>query len=92
MTKEDLLERLKGPSPVQISAQDLATLLASAEVLREENTGVAGLLRVVDLDRKLFIQEETPQKLILARPRSNLDEAMAFVDRRLKAYERMWDG
>jgi hypothetical protein len=70
----------------------LERLLAVAEVVREENTGVAGPLRVLVLDGAILVQEQTPQRKLLLRTRPSLEEAMEFVDRRLEIYERMWDG
>ena len=92
MINQDLLGRLEGPSPVRLAAVELAAVLELVGILREENTGVAGMLRVLDLDGALYVQEETPDRQILVRPRSTLEEAMVFVDHRLQSYERMWDG
>jgi len=89
---QDLLGRLEGPSPVRLAAVEWAAVLESAGILREENTSVAGKLRVLDLDGAVYAQEETPDRQILLRPRSTVEEAMVFVDRRLQSYERMWDG
>lgn len=92
MINQDLSGRLKGPSPVRMAAVDLAAVLESARILREENTGVAGMIRVLDLDGAVFVQEETPDRQILLRPRATFEEAMVFVEHRLRSYERMWDG
>lgn len=92
MNSTDLTGRLEGPSPVPLAASELTAVLESAEIIREENTGVAGLLRVLDLDGAFYVQEETPDRQILLRPRPTVEEAMVFVDRRLRSYERMWDG
>ncbi len=83
---------LNRPSPVRLQAEEWAAVSDLAVVLREEDTGVAGKLRVLDLDGDLFVQEQTPDRMILLRPRLNIEEAMAFVDGRLQTYERMWDG
>jgi hypothetical protein len=92
MTTAKLLSLLSGPSPVRLAAEEWATIVESAEVMREEDTGVAGKLRVLILDGTLYVQEQTPDRAVLLRPRPNLEEAMAFVDGRLQIYERMWDG
>lgn len=92
MINQDLSGRLKGPSPVRMAAVDLAAVLESAGILREENTGVAGMIRVLDLDGAVYVQEETPDRQILLRPRPTVEEAMVFVEHRLQSYERMWDG
>lgn len=92
MTVERALEALTGSSPARLAADELDALLGTAEVLREENTGVAGMLRVLLLNGRVLVQEQTPQRELLLRSRESVGEAMAFVDRRLKIYERMWDG
>ncbi len=80
MINQDLLRRLHGPSPLQLAAGEWAAVLESAAIIREENTGVAGMLRVLDLDGAVYVQEETPDRRILFRPRPTVEEAMIFVD------------
>lgn len=92
MTPKELLSLLRRPSPVTLSGEGLQALRAAAEVVREENTSLAGMIRVFDLAGEFFVQEETPDRTVLVRPRSSLDDAVAFLDRRLQTYERMWDG
>ncbi len=92
MINENLLERMNGPSPARVSADEWAVILESAVVVREEDTGVAGMLRVLDLGGTLIVQEQMPDRTILLRRRPNTADAMAFVDGRLQTYERMWDG
>ncbi len=92
MIKENPSERLSGPSPVRLAAEEWAAVLESAVIVREENTGIAGALRVLEIGGDLFVQEQTPDRTILLRPRRDVAEAMAFVEDRLKTYERMWDG
>jgi len=67
-------------------------LLEAAQVVREENTGIAGMVRILDLGGKVFVQEQTPDRLVLVRPRPNVEAAAIFVENRLQTYERMWDG
>lgn len=83
---------LRNPSPVLLPSEGLEALQTAAEIVREENTSLAGTIRVFDLDGEYFVQEESPNRTFLVRPRPSLDEALAFVDRRLQTYERMWDG
>jgi len=77
---------------VLLSSEGLQALSEAAEIVHEKNTSLAGMIRVFDLDGEYFVQEETPDRAVLVRPRASLDEASAFVDRRLQTYERMWDG
>jgi hypothetical protein len=92
MITAELANLLSGPSPVRLAADEWAAVFDSAVVVREEDSGLAGKLRVLDLDGAVFVQEQTPDRIVLVRPRPNIDEAMAFVDARLQTYERMWDG
>jgi hypothetical protein len=92
MITPTLLSLLNGPSPARLGAEEWAAILDSAVVVREEDTGVAGKLRVLDLDGAVFVQERTPDRTVLLRRRPNIEAAMAFVDGRLMIYERMWDG
>lgn len=78
--------------PERIDRDHLARLLAAAELLREERPGLAGPLRVLRLAGAVLVQEETPAGEILLRSRPDLDQANAFVERRLRQYDKMWDG
>jgi hypothetical protein len=81
---------LKAPIPIDRSA--LVDLLESATALRQENTCIAGWIRVLDFDGAVLVQEETPEGHALARRMPSIKQANEFVDRRLETYERMWDG
>jgi hypothetical protein len=82
----------EGPSPIRLTTEELATILESAEVVHSEPTSVAGMVRILNVDGTLYVQEQTPDGQILLRPRPDIEHAMAFVERRRSAYERMWDG
>jgi len=78
--------------PQAIDRDRLARLLEAAELLREERPGLAGPIRVLRHDGEVLVQEETPAGEILLRARPDLASANAFVERRLRRYEKMWDG
>ena len=92
MITTKLLSLLSGPSPARLDADEWAAILDSAVVVREEDTGLAGKLRVLDLDGAVYVQERTPDRTVLLRRRPDIAAAMVFVDGRLQTYERMWDG
>jgi hypothetical protein len=74
-------------------AGGLAELLGSSETVREENTFMAGAIRILVIRDKVVVQEQTPDTAdVIVRACSSRDEADRFVDERLSAYERMWDG
>lgn len=92
MTVRRLLDELTRTSPARLAGDELVALLDAADLVREENTGVAGPLRVLVLEGAILVEEQTPQRELLLRSRPSLEEAMDFVDRRLEIYARMWDG
>jgi hypothetical protein len=89
---EKLLNLLDRRSPVTATDDELAALLGSSQLHREEKTGVAGVIRVMTVGDVVLVQEQTPEREILIRRRDDIAAADAFVDERLKTYDRMWDG
>ena len=69
-------------------------LLETAEVLRQDNTCVAGWIRVLSFDGVILVQEETPDGNALARRMPSIEDANDFVDDRLGSLRtdvgRMW--
>ena len=92
MMSRDLVVRLDEASPTQMSTEELSHLLENAETLREENTSVCGTVRVLRLGELYLVQEQTPVRGLLLRSRPTLEAAVAFVEKRLQTYEKMWDG
>jgi hypothetical protein len=92
MASPDLVSCFDAGSPARLRGDELEALLEAATLVREENTGVSGMLRVLTVGGRVLVQEETPQREILVRTRPDLEAAMSFVDRRLQRYEKMWDG
>jgi len=89
---EKLLEKLEQGPRLELSADELTELLEDADVLREEDTCISGMIRILRLGDVTLVQEETPDREILLRIRPDRTSADEFVDRRLETYERMWDG
>ena len=92
MDIDDLLEKLGHASRLGLSPDELAGLLEEAELVREEDTCVSGMIRIIRLRDAVLVQEETPDREIVVRIRPTCEAAEEFVDRRLETYERMWDG
>ena len=92
MDIEKLLEKLGDTSRVGLSPDELAGLLETAELVREEDTCISGMIRIILLRDIVLVQEETPDREIVVRIRPTREAAEEFVDRRLETYERMWDG
>ena len=93
MKGRDVLKEIERRRVVVFPADGLAELLESAETVREENTFIAGAIRILLISDEIVVQEQTPDtKDVVVRGCSSRDEAERFVDERLSAYERMWDG
>ena len=92
MNTESLLAELAGSSRVTLDQAALQELMAFAELVREEDTCISGMARILRLGETLLVQEQTPRGEVLVRTRPDLEAAEEFVRRRLEIYERMWDG
>ena len=78
---------------VSLTREELEDLLAVATIVREEDTCISGMLRILRLQNgTILVQEETPQREVLVRTRPSLEAAQEFISGRLEVYERMWDG
>ena len=88
----DLIERLAESTVVDLSDVELDVLLGGGEVVRQAETGLAGAIRVLVWEGRVLVQEQTPGGERLVRELASRDDADRFVDERLAAYDRMWDG
>lgn len=86
------LERVPTGRVETLGADDLAGLLSVARSVREVDTRVAGVLRVLELEGVLLVQEQTTRGQLLVRRVGSLAAAEALIAGRLEIYERMWDG
>jgi hypothetical protein len=75
-----------------IDRETLDALLAAAVAIREDDTLVAGMIRILDVRGMTVVQEETPDGKILVRRTPTREQANHLLDSRLEIYERMWDG
>ncbi len=89
---DKLLNLLNRRSPVNVTEEQLSVLLGRSHVVREESTGMAGLIRVMTVGDAVLVQEQTPERELLIRRRQDIAAANSFVDERLATYDRMWDG
>ena len=93
MNGREVLKKIERQALVVFPADGLAELLESAETVREEDTFIAGAIRILLIDGQIVFEEQTPDsKDVIVRGFSTRDRAERFVDGRLSAYERMWDG
>jgi hypothetical protein len=92
METADIIREVSRNPVVMIDRDGLAAALKRADVIREEDTTLAGWIRILSLDGHVLFQEETPDRDVLVRRLTSIGEAHRLVDRRLADYERMWDG
>jgi hypothetical protein len=92
MSSRSLATRLASERAVELSAAEVAELLARSRVVREVDTGIAGALRILEVDDTVLVQEHTTDGRPVVRRVDDADAANRFVDDRLAAYDRMWDG
>jgi hypothetical protein len=88
----ELIEGMVEGEVCSLASDDLAELLEVAETLRAEDTRLSGWIRILSLDGRVVVQEETPDGELLLRTLGSRTSAERFVQRRLADYERMWDG
>mgnify|MGYP001047662384 CR=1 FL=1 len=89
---EGLLRRLDGIAVTSAEPVEIDALLAAGCVVREVDTRLAGVLRVIRLDDLVLIAERSTKGQPFVRRMLDLDDATRFVGERLSTYERMWDG
>lgn len=92
MDIDALLETLDQPPRLKLSPDELAGLLDKAELVREEDTCISGMIRILRLKNIILVQEQTPDHEIVVRIRPTVEAEEEFVAGRLEIYERMWDG
>mgnify|MGYP001824421988 FL=1 len=88
----DAIIRRLDDEVVEVSRDDLAALLDLSVVASESSTGIAGRIRTLRLRDRVLVQERTPKGQHYVRRLASEDAARRFVQSRLDAYERMWDG
>jgi len=87
-----IIDRARAGEIVPMTADELAELRSRAELLAEEDTYISDMIRIFRLDDLVFIQETADKTQIIVRTAPSVEDARAFVARRLETYERMWDG
>jgi hypothetical protein len=88
----EVVETLRSQAPFPIDRRALVDLLEAATVVRQEDTCIAGSIRVLSVGGVILVQEQTTDGNALVRRMTTFEDADEFVDRRLAIYERMWDG
>ena len=92
MNIELIIKKAKKSEYVILSEPGLKNLLSVAKVIQEKDTHISGMIRLLQLDGKLLIQEKSNKGEFLVRLMKTKKEADDFIKERLDTYNRMWDG
>ena len=87
-----MIAQIEDAAIVALDAEALPGLLEMADVIREDDTCVAGWIRILLINEIFAVQEQTSDGEILVRKLVSREAAEHFVEDRLNVYERMWDG
>jgi hypothetical protein len=89
---DDLSERLQRGKVAVLSDAQWHTLAAGYEVVESHDTEIAGLLQLLRGPAGLIAVEAPKPAERTVRALADEQLARAFVDDRLRRYERMWEG
>lgn len=89
---EKILSELKERPFVKLEQDELDKFLSGVKTIREEDTYLCDIIRIVEYEGKILVQEKTDKNEILIRAMSSLEEAEKFIKERMDFYERKWDG
>lgn len=70
----------------------LSELLSKCKTIEEQDTYFSDMIRILGIEDEIYIQEKTNKNEISLRKSASLDEAKAFIKKRLETYENMWNG
>jgi hypothetical protein len=91
--RADIIDKLGQKELVVLPRTDFDSLLETFEVVRVEDTLLAGNIYLLRTEVGLAVVEyptRTTQAVI--RPVANREAADSLIDDRLETYDRMWDG
>lgn len=92
MSLTELMAALDQAPAVKLARKDWPGLRRHFTQTEEHDTGLAGMLRVGKLSGKLVAVEEATPTHLAVRALPSAARARTFVQERLAAYDRMWDG
>ena len=92
MKIDDIADQTDRDRVIAVTRPDIISLLERVETIREDNTGIAGLIRTLRIGDRVLVQERTPEGDHFVRRVPSEGAAQRFVEARLADYERMWDG
>ena len=89
---DEVICHLKNSRVVIISEDKLEGLLNEVEVVEEQDTYFRDMIRILEKDDILMIQEKSNKDEILIRKIESRQEGQKFIQDRLAIYENMWNG
>lgn len=92
MKSEEILTSFKYKKVTLLTNEELEVILGKAKVVKESNTIISGLIRILIHNGQYLVQETTPKNEIAIRLMESNNEAIEFVNKRMETYEKMWDG
>ena len=92
MTRKQLLATLQAGKVAAVPRQQWPTLGRDFVESESHSTGMAGALRIGRFGAYLVAVEEADAGLTAVRPLPSRSAARSFVQQRLAAYDRLWDG
>jgi hypothetical protein len=89
---DEVISHLKNSRVVIISEDKLESLFNEVEVVEEQDTYFRDMIRILEKDDILMIQEKSNKDEILIRKIESRQEGQKFIQDRLAIYENMWNG
>ena len=92
MLVDGWLRKLEVEKFLRLGEEDVETLLSVARLEWEQDTGMTGKIRLLEYAGRYLVQEFTDRGEARLRRFDDRQAAEKFLQHRLDAYDRMWDG
>lgn len=89
---ENIIKQFKGKNLVILNKKELNEIISQCEIIKEENTFLSGMIRILKYEAYIITQEENTKNEIILRLSNSIPDAEEFIDKRLQTYNNMWDG
>jgi len=76
----------------KLTPEELALLLGSVEIVRDEDTLFCDHIRILRYVDIYMVQEMTNHQELIVRRVAGSDAAHELVNSRMEVYEKMWNG
>jgi hypothetical protein len=90
---EPLIQKIPADGAAAVSAEEVALLRQSSELVREVDTRFNGMIEVLRTPEGAYIlAEQTLERQPVIRRVASPEHADEVIRSRLEIYDRMWDG